>query len=340
MRRTTGWTLKSGNRPILIALDCEEVSELRHGVFRSPSGTVWAQIEVPATQDLLFEDLERELVAALARVELLGQAPRGVTPTEFPPWFLAGLAYLSSSSPRPVQDDFERTWTQWAHGRLPSIAELCSTNGIARDDVAAASQVVGWLFDQRDARGALSRWLRSLARGNPWTPEGLFRDFLGTEDGVLADELWDFWLCRRTRTILEPGTTSPNAIRRFRSVLLTYPSDNGVYLPGFDGIPPERLLAFAGEPWALEAARRRIRTLHMAALGRDERLRKLASLFIGALESFTRGDLDEARSRLSGARRSQQELEIVAATGLTLRTTEPPPAHRSQGEVRLTSEGN
>ncbi len=318
LRKITGWEMKPCFKPILIALDCGDVKGIRHRVFLSRDGGIRAQIEIAPMADIDAALLAREVVSVLARIELARNTEPGHTPTDFPDWFLAGLARQLDMSAR--QPDFEFTWSRWSHGRLESALSLCERDSISPSEEALSSQFVAWLLDRPRSKDACAELLRRMGDGEEWRPELIASCFAQDRDLANFDESWDAWMLDRGHVVLEPGMTTPGSVRRFRSQLLINPRDFGIPYCDFENgsITLEQLVALGDSPRVRGMAARRARAILASVVGRDQALRETATLFAGALDAVARGDAAAADTALLAARRRQRMIEAAAAAGKTL----------------------
>ena len=261
--------------------------------------------------------LAREIVSVLARIELARNTEPGHSPTDFSGWFLAGLARQMDMSAR--QRDFESVWSRWSHGKLESAWTLCGREAIPPSDGALASLPVTWLLDHPESKAACSGLLRRMGAGEEWGPEMVAACFLPDANPAGFDEDWDMWMLERGAMVLEPGTTPPGAILRFRSQLLIFPRDSGIPYGDFGMFPvtPEELVAHVDSPVARRLAGRRAKAVLSSVIGRGTALRETAALFSSALEAAAKGDAEDALGALSAARRMQCEVEAAAAAGET-----------------------
>ena len=293
--------------------------------IRDVMGRWREQIEIGDPERVDLDDLRTALTRALLRDWLAAteRADDG-KPQDPPDWFLVGLARAVQRARR--QADLDKVLMLWSRGRLPPVATLLAgePEGAEARDPAVSALLVTWLSEREGGVARMRRLIDHLAAGQAWSAELLLPLLWPDLTREQMDEAWDRWLTARSRSILEPGTTTAGMVRRFHQLLLVYPADHNIPLmQGWRARQPGDLIPHAGSPWMKRLTDAKTAQLRMAALGRDGTLIAVAEAYA---EFFTAlGEAQPAgvlQTRLHAADRLLSAAEEALAAGKPLR--EPP----------------
>jgi hypothetical protein len=93
---------------------------------------------------------------------------------------------------------------------------------------------------------------------------------------------------------------TPLSLKRLKAQLLLYPADSGTgFVGSFDSpLQPAQLLSRRGEPWLPEAVKARCAAVMLAALGRGDACRNVASLYCEFFGGLVSGASDRRIRRM------------------------------------------
>lgn len=296
-----GLKLKFGskNRPLEIAVGDETNGSTRVivGRIRSLDGQVRERIELPAPGSADLETLRTAVIAAFLRI-WIEENVQSEAAIQIPDWLVAGLSrHVRVLSRNGIEswrfrlEDSEALWDTWASGSLPLADELLS----GQMNPQTAGGMAGWLLSLVGGPAPLQTILAACAAPEPLTAAKIGLLTTGSADTDVLDAALDSWMIKATTRISEPGTTTKQAIGRWRMTLMFFPGDYG--LQTTDPWRPRALSEIANEavmkknPGALRAAALRIR---LASAGRDPMFAAVGDAYGRYLEAVAAGG-DAAR---------------------------------------------
>jgi len=230
----------------------------------------------------------------------------GVPPL-VPEWFSDGLAGAMDAETR--DQSAQSGYTAWESGMLPVLGDFLAepapgaTNGPAgaaarRHDPGAmratAALLVRWMQVQADRKETFRRFFHAVAAEERLDVNTMAAVMGKDSAGELLDD-WDRWMLMQSRIVHKPGEMTPLALKKLKAQLLLYPADSGTGFAGsFDSpLAPAQLLDFREEPWLPDAVKRRCTAVMLAALGRGDECREVASLYC----EFFKGLVSRASDR-------------------------------------------
>ena len=312
---TRGLKLKFGskNRPLEIAVGDETNGSTRviSGRIRSFDGAVRERIELPAPGTADLETFRTAVVGAFLRIWIEENLQLDAS-VQVPDWLIAGVSrHVRVLSRNGVEswrwrlEDSEALWETWSSGNLPLAADLLS----GRMDPQTAGGVTGWLLSLKGGSAPIQAVLSACA-GTELTPAKIGLLTTGSDDLAALDAALDSWMVQSVTRIPEPGTTTKQAIGRWRMTLVFFPGDYG--LPVSDPWRPRALSGIADEndfrkkPGVFRAAALRIR---LASAGRDPMFAAVGDAYGRYLEAVA-ADGDAARRATLYAQAEQLRIDL------------------------------
>ena len=274
----------------------------------------WIEMPDPGHADL--DLLRTALAQAILREwrRTLPGAP-GPKPLQDPPaWLLAGIARHVGAEHR--LEDLDGVHTQWQHGRLPSLAELLSTEPpAALQHPAMQAVLAAWLLEHPG--GTVGAVLRRLAEGTPWSPELVAETMHAQKSIGGLGEDWDAWQVNAMREVRQVGVTTPGMVRAFRSQLLLYPGDSGLLVAdSWRGRTFEECLALPATPEVRKALRDKAAAIRAFSAGRDGALQRVAVAYETVFDALAAGEASgKLRAMLAQAEAERRQLEERAEKG-------------------------
>jgi len=229
-----GLKLKFGskNRPLEIAVGDETNGSTRvvSGRIRSFDGVIRERIELPAPGTADLETFRTAVVGAFLRI-WIEENMQPETAVEVPDWLIAGVSrYVRLLSQKGVEswryrlEDFEAFWEAWASGTLPPAGNLLSWQMTPQ----TAGGVIGWLLSSQSGAVPFRTILSACAAPDPLTPAKIGLLIIGSDDLAALDASLDSWMIQAATRVSEPGTTTKQAIDRWRMMLVFFPGDYGI----------------------------------------------------------------------------------------------------------------
>lgn len=310
-----GLNLKFGskNRPLEIAVGDETNGSTRvvSGRIRSFDGAVRERIELPAPGTADLETFRTAVVGAFLRIWIEENLQPQAT-VQLPDWLIAGvgrhvrvLSRNGIESWRYRLEDSETLWETWSSGNLPLAGELLSGEMAPR----TAGGVTGWLLSFKGGSAPFQAVLSACADAE-LTPAKIGLLTTGSDDLVALDAAFDSWMVQSATRIPEPGTTTKQAIDRWRMTLAFFPGDYG--LPVSDPWRSRALSEIAEandlkrKPGVFRAAALRIR---LASAGRDPMFAAVGDAYGRYLEAVASGG-DAMRLAVLYAQAEQLRIDL------------------------------
>ena len=232
-------------------------------------------------------DLAHELCDALVCMKI--RVASGGAKTQEPPasWFTAGLAHYLDTSTR--QADAEEVISLWQRAQIQPLWMLPKFySAYASADRRIAAQLVAYWLDFPDRGKRLETLCRALASGEEWSPQLFVETSSRLFDIAEADKNFDVWLLDRRGSVLTLGVTRRELIVRAKRSVLLSPLEDGAdgSIPAWSS--PAVLLDHAGEPWAKNCAKLKIKKIMCLSAGRGEKFRQAAIKYAEYFDGIVR----------------------------------------------------
>jgi hypothetical protein len=304
-----------------------------HAVLRSRAG-YFGLVRIPYPDAIPPDDLRFALTAVLVRTAIYNRSDGRASVTEPPAWFVRGIARHVDRRRRGA--DFESAYSLWSCASLPGAGELWDAEASPADrHPEVAAQLVAWCGTREDRRERWAEWCDYLAKGGRWEAPALARIWNASEDLSAWDADWDAWMIARTRRVFDIGTTHAGVIRRFRSLLLLYPWECGMYNPAIvrSGTPLAWCVENPDTAGLRQSAAAKAEQLKLQGAGRDPAFQRMAAGYAAVLTQMAEGAL--VRELIPAWRKAEslrQAIEADSVKGGLLRPGAAVPDEGSEAE--------
>ena len=236
-----------------------------------------------------------------------------------PYWFVEGISQNLAGDLRAKNN--EVVYKNWRGGQVEPIGHFLDglVHKMAIHEDAGGAEDVPEEAALRAMSGMLMSWLMSLPgkdvrirkmmerakAGEAMTPEWLVTLVPGCETVGDLDEQWDRWIVHQRSVVVRPGQVTPRAIDRVRAELLLYTGDSGIPLSGRVNqvVGWSELITRRREDWIPVFAQSKGVALHLAAVGRGDRVGEVVNAYRKFLDALGRRKSERKLKKLLAAAR-------------------------------------